>query len=460
MEGEDRARSGTQRRTELLLWPAAPPRRAASRAQLVLAADQFLILPGSRLEESARAGASGDEVRTVIAGYHWFSDWGRDTMIASPGLTLVHRPASRGARRSCARSRSYVRRRPAAQPLSRRRRDAASTTPSTRRSGSSTRSSAIVDATATIAILVRELYPGARRRSSPGTCAARATASASIPATACSRAGEPGVQLTWMDAKVGDWVVTPRRGKPVEIQALWYNALRADGGLGERARRGRTSAIASWRGRAHAQRSTRASGTTQPAISTTSSTARPATMPSLRPNQIFAVSLPPSHPRPSALARRWSTRCSAQLLTPYGLRTLAPGDPRYRGDYHGRLAARDARLPPGHRLAVAASAPSSTPGCACTRTGARPAAAGAASPHHLRDAGVGSISEIFDAEPPVPTARLHRAGLERRRGAAGVAGDRAPRGTRLASITAESVLRKRVAIGSRVRRGLQRVEYT
>ena len=116
----------------------APPKRHL-RAELVLAADQFIITPAGRVEEAARARAAGDEVRTVIAGYHWFTDWGRDTMISLEGLTLSTRPAARG-RLHPAHLRALRARRPDPEHVSRRRSAKGSTTPPTRRCGSSTRS--------------------------------------------------------------------------------------------------------------------------------------------------------------------------------------------------------------------------------------------------------------------------------------------------------------------------------
>ena len=81
-----------------------PDARSGLGAELVLAADQFIITPAGRAEDAARARAAGDEARTVIAGYHWFTDWGRDTMISLEGLTLLHRPSPRSGATSCGRS--------------------------------------------------------------------------------------------------------------------------------------------------------------------------------------------------------------------------------------------------------------------------------------------------------------------------------------------------------------------
>ncbi|MGH9667968.1 MAG: amylo-alpha-1,6-glucosidase, partial [Bryobacteraceae bacterium] len=155
------------------------------------------------------------------------------------------------------------------------------------------------------------------------------------------RSGAPGTQLTWMDAKVGDWVVTPRRGKPVEIQALWYNALRltADwaGAFGEvdTARELQTKAErvqASF----HAKFWNAARNCLYDGIGDDGPDAK------LRPNQIFAVSL--TYPLlPSQEEQRAVVRIvEAELLTPVGLRTLERGDPGYKGRYEGGPLERDA----------------------------------------------------------------------------------------------------------------------
>jgi glycogen debranching enzyme len=143
--------------------------------------------------------------------------------------------------------------------------------------------------------------------------------------------GQSGVQLTWMDAKVGDWVVTPRQGKPVEIQALWYNALRIMqefGGqeYGELADRARESFRAQfWNTRADCL------------YDVIDGDVRDA---SIRPNQLFAISLEHSLLDEDE-ARRVLAVVERELLTPAGLRTLSPSDPKYRGRYEGGVASRD-----------------------------------------------------------------------------------------------------------------------
>lgn len=151
--------------------------------------------------------------------------------------------------------------------------------------------------------------------------------------------GELGVQLTWMDAKVGDWVVTPRRGKPVEIQALWYNALCIMEDLalrfGDEAARKRyrhMSAVAQWS--FNQLFWNEKLGCLYDAIN-----GGPPD-PSIRPNQIFAVSLPHSMLRQDR-ARSVVEKVQEHLLTPFGLRSLAPSDPQYCGRYTGGPTQRD-----------------------------------------------------------------------------------------------------------------------
>src|SRR5262249_39044540 len=151
--------------------------------------------------------------------------------------------------------------------------------------------------------------------------------------------GEEGVQLTWMDAKVRDWVVTPRRGKPVEIQALWYNALRVMEGLagrfGGEAGGERKRGIAE-RGEARIQHPfwNEAAGCLYDAVDGDHKDG------SMRPNQILAVSLPHSMVSVER-AKQVVETVERDLLTPYGLRTLSPGDPRYVGRYEGDPRHRD-----------------------------------------------------------------------------------------------------------------------
>jgi predicted glycogen debranching enzyme len=213
------------------------------------------------------------------------------------------------------------------------------------------------------------------------------------------RQGEEGYQLTWMDAKVGDWVVTPRRGKAVEINALWFNTLVL---LEEWVRRERGVHESSFLSEA-AQRVYhsfnerfwyREGGYLYDVVD-----GEQGDDTSLRPNQILAVSLD----NPVLDKNRWSAVVNIvqeRLLTPFGLRTLDPGHPMYKSVYYGDLRARDAAYHQGTVWAWLTGPfidawlrvnPSD-------KEGARRFLEGFGA--HLDDGCVGSISEIFDAEPP------------------------------------------------------------
>jgi predicted glycogen debranching enzyme len=212
------------------------------------------------------------------------------------------------------------------------------------------------------------------------------------------RAGAAGTQLTWMDAKVGNWVATPRVGKPVEVNALWHHALVVMGRfgrrLGEPALAMRYEALAAqvresfgrhfWYGRG---------GYLYDVIDGPGGDD-----PALRPNQLLAVALP-SPLLDAARAADVVAACQRELLTPMGLRTLSPGDPAYVGRYAGGPLERDAAYHQGTvwpwLLGAFAIAHHKVHGRAAE---ARALLAGIGS--HLAEAGVGSVSEIFDGEAP------------------------------------------------------------
>ena len=363
-------------------------------AELVLAADQFIITPAGRVEEAARARAMGDEVRTVIAGYHWFTDWGRDTMISLEGLTLCtgrHREAGYILRTFG----HYVR---------------DGLIPNMFPEG--TRDGLYHTADATLWFFhamhrylmatddrstLRQLLP-ALKSIVDHHVAGTHFGIVVDPADGLLRQGAEGYQLTWMDAKVDDWVVTPRRGKPVEINALWYNALRL---LTEWLREeGDPMAVQTHDCAERARESFNrrfwyADGRylydvidgEQGADAT------------CRPNQILAISL--DHP---VLDRsRWPDVFEVvreRLLTPVGLRSLAPGHRDYKSQYYGDLRARDAAYHQGTVWGWLVGPfvdawlklyPDDTAGARSCLTGFEA---------HLSSAGIGTLSEIFDAEAP------------------------------------------------------------
>jgi predicted glycogen debranching enzyme len=162
------------------------------------------------------------------------------------------------------------------------------------------------------------------------------------PADGLLRAGAEGVQLTWMDAKVGDWVVTPRRGKPVEVNALWYRALTLMGGWARRLGQD-SAAYDRLRAPVEANFLRRfwydAGGYLYDVVDVDGVAG--AVEWSLRPNQVIALALAPALVPPEQ-ARRILAVTERELLTPLGLRTLAPSDPRFIGVYGGDQRARDA----------------------------------------------------------------------------------------------------------------------
>jgi predicted glycogen debranching enzyme len=369
----------------LLAWRKAQPAAADAPGwidRLVLAADQFLV---------SRPLADDPGGLSVIAGYHWFGDWGRDTMIALPGLTLTTgRPEA--ARRILTTFARFVDggmlpnvfpdagERPEYNTV-----DAALWYVEAVRAYHAATGD---DGTA------RELFPALEQIVRAYAAGTRYHIRVD-EADGLVTAGEPGVQLTWMDAKVGDWVVTPRVGKPVEINALWYNALVAIAGLARRLGRPDREWEAMVRRAAagFARFWNAAAGYCYDVLDGPSGHEA-----GLRPNQILAVSLPAS-PLPADRQRRVVDACARRLLISYGLRSLAPGEPGYQPRYAGGPRERDGAYHQGTAwawlLGPFALAYAKVHG---DREAARVLLEPLA--QHLADHGVGSISEVFDAEPP------------------------------------------------------------
>jgi glycogen debranching enzyme len=214
--------------------------------------------------------------------------------------------------------------------------------------------------------------------------------------------GVPGAQLTWMDAKVGDWVVTPRHGKPVEIQALWVRALEVgetlarrfgEADYADRCRNGRSNAIASFRNRCWYEQG----GYLYDVIDGPEGNDA-----SLRPNQLYAISLV-DELVPRDRAQQILRLVEEQLLTPVGLRTLSPQDPRYRGRYEGGVVERDGAYHQGtvwpFLLGPFVTAWMKAFGqSVAARNKAHSFLAGLEA--HLHEACLGQVSEVFDAEAP------------------------------------------------------------
>jgi predicted glycogen debranching enzyme len=349
---------------------------------LTAAADQFIV--------------ARERCKTVIAGYHWFADWGRDTMIALPGLTLTTGHAEI-AKSILAEFAAHV-----DQGMLPNRFPDAGETPEYN----------TVDATLWFFEAVRALLQYTNDydfvRSTlysvlidiiewhvKGT-----RYNIHVDSDGLLFSGESGVQLTWMDAKVGDWVVTPRTGKAVEIQALWYNALRVMEGLaekfGDKANQKQYKAMAAFARKSFNEQFWNEQ--TGCLFDVVNGDERDA---SIRPNQVFTISLANSMVS-TARAKSILRVVERELLTPRGLRTLSPNDSRYIGRYEGDPRSRDGSYHQGTvwpwLMGPFITAHVKTFG---VKVGAKFAIEWLlAFEDHLREACLGQISEIFDGDAP------------------------------------------------------------
>ena len=355
-------------------------------AHLALAVEPFLVqAPGGR--------------STIIAGYPWFCDWGRDTMIALPGLCLsTGRTAL--ARDILSSFAAFVDQ----GMLPNRFPDVGETPEYNTVDATLWYIVAIyryVQATNDLALLKDSLWnvleeivrwhqSGTRYRIHVD------------PNDSLLYAGEEGVQLTWMDARVGNWVVTPRIGKPVEINALWINALHTmahfAGLLGKSDVQSRYEGLAQSATASFVARFSRSDGRGLYDVLDTPGNGLPDT--SIRPNQIFALSLPFAPiAAGSDLAAAVLEVVQAELVTPFGLRTLSPQDSAYRPRYEGDSWHRDGAYHEGTAwpwlLGPFAEAH-------FRHFADRDAALALLSPlaGQLTDYGVGSLAEIYDGDSP------------------------------------------------------------
>ncbi|MGA1869579.1 MAG: amylo-alpha-1,6-glucosidase [bacterium] len=349
---------------------------------LALAADQFVV-------------RRGEELRTIIAGYHWFTDWGRDTMISLPGLTLAtgRFEDSKKILQAFADKMSNG-------MLPNRFRDADGKPEYKSVDASLWFFVAIykyLHYTADFEFVCNKLLPVLEdiiQWIDRGTRFNIHTAKDGL-----LYAGEPGIQLTWMDAQVGTWIVTPRQGKMVEINALWYNALKILSNMYMRFNK-KASALA------YEKRAQQIKGSfnrvfwnqnNQSLYDYIDGEYRES---SIRPNQIFALSLPfplLSKKRASLVLQT----VEENLFTPWGLRSLAPGHNNYHPHYEGDLLSRDSAYHQGTVWAwligpfiralvrVKGEAGKEQAKMILKNMSA-----------HFKDAGIGTISEIFDADSP------------------------------------------------------------
>jgi predicted glycogen debranching enzyme len=378
-----------------LLRIADPRAQSGPAAELVLAADQFIMTPAGRVRDAARAQAAGDELRSVIAGYHWFTDWGRDTMISLEGLTLTtgrHHEAAWILRTFA----HYMRH---------------GLIPNMFPEGQNEGLYHTADATLWF---FHALFRYVKTTEDTETLVALLPTLRDIvehhlrgtkfgihvdPKDGLLRQGQEGYQLTWMDAKVGDWVVTPRRGKAVEINALWYNALC----LLERWLREQNDVKNAEIMRENAIRARQSfnqrfwNDSTHCLFDVIDG--EHGDDPAIRPNQVLAISLT----YPILDEERWQSVLQVvqeKLLTPVGLRSLSRDHPDYKSKYFGDLRARDAAYHQGTVWAWLIGPfidawlklnPQKLAEARQFLNGFIP---------HLSEGCIGSISEVFDAEEP------------------------------------------------------------
>jgi predicted glycogen debranching enzyme len=374
-------------RTLLDRWREARPAKAEAAPvwveQLVLAADQFVV---------DRPSPDAPDGKSVIAGYHWFGDWGRDTMVSLPGLTLVT-----GRPEIAAPILETFARFVNEGMLPNRFPDAGdqpeyNTIDATLWYFQAIR--AYHDATGDD-VLLGQLYPVLQDIVDWHLKGTRYGIQVDVT-DGLLRWDHDGVQLTWMDAKVGDHVITPRRGKPVEVNALWYNAVRAMAAFARRL--GRDAAQYDKLGDATLAGFGRfwnpAAGYCYDVLDGPDGHEA-----SLRPNQIFAVSLPESPLAPNR-QRAVVDACARSLLTSYGLRSLAATESAYVGFYGGDQAHRDGAY---HQGTVWAWLIGPYIDALLRVEQDVTAARRLLEPFgdHLAAAGTGTISEIFDGDDPL-----------------------------------------------------------
>ena len=350
--------------------------------QLVRAADQFIVARKTNQDENSHS---------IIAGYHWFNDWGRDAMIALPGLLLVTGRFDSAANvlRTFAENVNQG-------MIPNRFPDAYedpeyNTVDATLWYFEALR--LYVESTNDMKLL-KELWPilveiiewhirGTRYEIKMD------------PNDSLLSAGEPSVQLTWMDAKIGDWVVTSRIGKPIEINALWYNAMISMAKFGKLIKKSNKKyhdlakhILAGFQKFWHQEKHYCFDVIQGP----------DGDDPTLRPNQLIAVSLHNSPLSPDQ-QKRVVDICAEKLLTPFGLRSLDPDHPDYVGIYSGGPGERDAAY---HQGTVWGWLIGPFVSAHLRVYGDEKSARSFIEPllDHLLTNGLGTVSEIFDGDPP------------------------------------------------------------
>lgn len=316
-----------KQRRKRILKAAGVPAQYTNVNKLVLAADQFIMIPNSRHQDMVRLQAAGEEARSIIAGYPWFTDWGRDTMISLEGLTLLT-GRTQIAHSILVTFAHYIKDGliPNVFPEGMQK-GLYHTSDATLwffhavdRYIEFTQDTDILDILLPKFIDIIESH-------------IRGTLfGIKVDHDGLLMQGQEGFQLTWMDAKVGDWVVTPRRGKAVEINALWYNALKLIETWTDKKWDLAQKCYDSFNHRFWFDQGKYLYDVIDGENGNDSS---------LRPNQLFAISLK----HPILESSRWKQVLDIvyqELLTPVGLRTLSRGDPNFKSTYDGDLRSRDA----------------------------------------------------------------------------------------------------------------------
>jgi glycogen debranching enzyme len=375
-------------------------RRKRFPTALHLAADAYVVrtLPGRRTNRDEEDGST-NRGKTIIAGYPWFTDWGRDTFIAMRGLCLAT------GRLDVAREILLK----WAETLSE------GMVPNRFPDGINEPEFNSVDASLWYVVAIHEFLRAAKQTGKPvrgedRTVLYQAMESILTRYAAGTRfgihvdrdgllaAGQPGTQLTWMDAKIGEWVVTPRIGKPVEVQALWLNALKIGRVLSDQWNELLQRGMAAFEDRFWNE----SSGFLYDVVDCDH---RPGTVDaSCRPNQLFSVGGLPFPLLQGARAQRIVQMVEQHLWTPMGLRSLAPGDSAYMSRYHGGVRERDGAYHQGTvwPWLIGAFVEAWVRVHGDTLEAKKTARERYLEPilSHLHEAGLGHISEIADAEPP------------------------------------------------------------
>ena len=382
-------------RKELLLKKAVQIPKSKMSDQLIFAADAFIVTPESRTQDKVRANAAGDDVRTVIAGYHWFGDWGRDTMISLEGLTLCtgREDEARWILRTFA---YYVKH---------------GLIPNMFPEGEQEGLYHTADATLWFFHALHRYLERTKDRETLQFAFPKlleiyhAHMEGTLFGIHVDRTdgllvqGAEGYQLTWMDAKVEGWVVTPRRGKAVEINALWYNALRIfENWLKIEAYPSLAHEVSQLAEQVYQSFNKKFWNEKKQYLFDVIE-GENGNVDELRPNQLFAVSLD----YPVLDPVRWKAVfdiAKNQLLTPVGLRSLAAGHPDFKETYGGDLRSRDAAYHQGTVWSWLVGPYIDTwlkiyPN---DKQDIKKYLEGFQS--HLEEAGFGFITEIFDALPP------------------------------------------------------------